>query len=91
MDQQALMDIGMSGLILAAKLATPPLAAALIVGFAVSLFQSMTQIQEVTLSFVPKAIAVCVVLAIAGPWMVQEITQFTQELHTSIPALLSGG
>ena len=56
MDTSAVLDIGYSALVLAAKLAAPLLITALVVGFTVSLFQSVTQIQEVTLSFVPKAV-----------------------------------
>ena len=59
MDAAAVLDIAMQSLIISAKLAAPLLITALVVGFTISLFQSITQIQEVTLSFVPKAIAVC--------------------------------
>jgi len=85
------MDIAIQSLVLAAKLAAPALLTALAVGFCVSLFQSMTQIQEVTLSFVPKAIAVVIVLAVTTNWMIQEITTFTVMLHENIPSYLQGG
>ncbi len=67
------------------------LVTALVIGFAVSLFQSVTQIQEVTLTFVPKAIGVAVALLVAGHWMIAEAVSFTQELFGRIPALLGGG
>ncbi|NMR20556.1 flagellar biosynthesis protein FliQ [Cellulomonas fimi] len=91
MDSNAVLDIGLDALILAAKLSAPILVTALVVGFAVSLLQSITQVQEVTLSFVPKAIAVSVALLVAGHWMISETVSFTQELFTRIPSLLSGG
>jgi len=90
MDTSAVLDIGFDGLMLAAKLAAPLLITALVVGFAVSLLQSVTQIQEVTLSFVPKAVAVGVALLIAGHWMIQESVQFTHSLFERLPGLLGG-
>ena len=90
MDQNAVLDIGLSGLLIAAKLAAPVLITSLVVGFAISLFQSMTQIQEVTLSFVPKAVAVAIALLVCGHWMISEIVLFTHELFDKIPALLRG-
>ena len=65
MDTNAILDIGLDALVLAAKLCAPVLITALVIGFAVSLLQSITQIQEVTLSFVPKAIGVSVALLVA--------------------------
>lgn len=90
MDTNAVLDIGLQALLLAGKLAAPVLVTALVVGFAVSLLQSITQIQEVTLSFVPKAIAVAAALLIAGHWMIAEAVAFTHELFERIPSLLGG-
>ena len=90
MDTNAVLDIGLQALILAGKLAAPILITALVVGFAVSLLQSITQVQEVTLSFVPKALAVSVALLIAGHWMINETVSFTTQLFGRIPALLGG-
>ncbi|MFF2631396.1 flagellar biosynthesis protein FliQ [Microbacterium sp. NPDC058021] len=91
MTPEAVLDIGMQGLMLAAKLAAPLLITALVVGFAISLLQSITQIQEVTLSFVPKAIAVAIALIVCGNWMIAEAIAFTHEMFARIPQLLSGG
>ncbi|HUX69595.1 flagellar biosynthetic protein FliQ [mine drainage metagenome] len=91
MNTNAVLDIAMSAIIIAAKLAAPILVTALVVGFTVSLVQSVTQIQEVTLSFVPKAIAVALALVIAGHWMISEMVTFTQQLFDRIPTLLGGG
>lgn len=91
MSPEAVLDIGTQGLLVAAKLAAPLLITALVVGFAISLLQSITQVQEVTLSFVPKIIAVGLALLIAGNWMIAEIVQFTEMMFDRIPMLLSGG
>ena len=90
MDTNAVLDIGLQALLLAGKLCAPVLITALAVGFLVSLLQSITQIQEVTLSFVPKAIAVSVALLISGHWMIEETVAFTREMFERIPTLLGG-
>jgi flagellar biosynthetic protein FliQ len=90
MNTNGLMDIGMLAMITAAKLAAPVLITALVVGFGISLIQSITQIQEITLSFVPKAIAVAIVLLISGHWMISEMVDFTHALFEKIPTLVSG-
>ena len=90
MDTTAVLDIGLDALVLAAKLAAPILITALVVGFAVSLLQSITQVQEVTLSFVPKAVAVGIALLVSGHWMITETVAFTTELYGRIPSLLGG-
>ncbi|CEA06603.1 Flagellar biosynthetic protein FliQ [Arthrobacter saudimassiliensis] len=91
MDTNAVLDIGLQGLWVAAKLSAPVLLTALAIGFAVSLVQSITQIQEVTLSFVPKAVGVAIALLVCGHWMISEMVAFTQELFARIPSLLGGG
>lgn len=91
MDTNAVLDIGLQGLWIAAKLAAPVLVTALVVGFGISLLQSITQIQEITLSFVPKAAAVCIALLICGHWMISEMVSFTHEMFDKIPSLLGGG
>lgn len=60
-------------------------------GFAISLLQSITQVQEVTLSFVPKAVAVGIALLVAGDWMITELVSFTEEMFARIPELLGSG
>ena len=90
MDTNAVLDVGVDALVLAAKLAAPILVTALVVGFAVSLVQSVTQIQEVTLSFVPKAIAVAIALVVSGHWMISELVTFTHDLFERIPMLVGG-
>jgi len=91
MDANAVLDIGLQGLIIAAKLSAPVLITALVVGFAVSLVQSITQIQEVTLSFVPKVVAIGFALLVTGHWMISEMVSFTHQMFDKIPSLLGGG
>lgn len=88
MDAAAVLDLAQDALIVAAKLGAPILVTSLVVGFAISLVQSITQIQEVTLSFVPKAVAVAVALLVAGQWMIAEMVTFTTGLFDRIPSLV---
>ena len=75
----------------ALKLSAPILVTALVIGFAVSLFQSVTQIQEFTLAFVPKAIGVGVALLLCGNWMLHEMVTFTVQLYSAMPQILQTG
>jgi flagellar biosynthetic protein FliQ len=89
MTDAQVMHIAMQVMIVAAKLAAPALVTSLVIGFAVSLFQSATQIQEFTLSFVPKAVGVGVALLFCGHWMLTTLVSFTQQLFAELPNLLS--
>lgn len=73
---------------LAMKIAAPVLIVGLVVGVVISIFQAITQIQEQTLSFVPKIIATAAVIVIAGPWLLNELVTYTEELWRSIPTLI---
>jgi len=70
-------------------LAAPLLLTALAVGLIVGIFQAATQINEMTLSFIPKLLATATTLVIAGPWMLKLLVGYTRELITSIPMLIS--
>ena len=85
----AIIGLALKTMLVAFKLSAPILVTSLVVGFTISLFQSMTQIQEVTLSFVPKVIGVGIALLICGNWMLHTMISFTQQLFESIPSLLS--
>jgi flagellar biosynthesis protein FliQ len=91
METSAVLDIAVQALWVSAKLAAPVLITALVVGFAISVLQSITQIQEVTLSFVPKAAAVGLVLLVTGHWMITEMISFTHAMFDMIPSLIGGG
>jgi flagellar biosynthesis protein FliQ len=75
-------------MMVAAKVAAPILLTALLVGFLISLFQAATQIQEPTLSFVPKIIAVSIALLVTGNWVLSEMVSYTQGLFEMLPRLL---
>jgi flagellar biosynthetic protein FliQ len=87
MNDAAVLEIALQAIIIAAKLAAPILLVTLGVGFGISLLQSVTQIQEVTLTFVPKLLAVALVILLAGNWMLAEMVSFTTELYETIPRL----
>ncbi|BCJ43846.1 flagellar export apparatus protein FliQ [Actinoplanes ianthinogenes] len=88
MTDTMVVELGLQAMTIAAKLSAPVLLTALAVGFAISLFQSVTQIQEATLSFVPKAIAIGAVLLFAGNWMLHEMITYTTQLFERVPDLL---
>lgn len=89
MNDTTVIEIATLTMEVALKLSAPILLTALSVGFTVSLFQSMTQIQEFTLAFVPKVIAVGAALVASGNWMLQTLVNFTQDLFAMIPSLLA--
>lgn len=89
MNAAAVLDLALTAMIMGAKLAAPILVTSLVVGFLISLFQSITQIQEVTLTFVPKTVAVAVALYITGYWMLQTLVNTTQDMMARIPTLLN--
>ena len=79
----------MQAMTIAAKMCAPVLLTALLIGFAISLFQSVTQIQEATLSFVPKAAGVGAAMLFSGNWMLHEMVSFTTVLYGQIPDLIN--
>lgn len=84
----SVVEIAVQTMIICAKLCAPILVISLAIGLIVSLFQSVTQIQEVTLSFVPKLVGVGLVLMLSGHWMLGELVGFTNHLFDMIPRLL---
>jgi flagellar biosynthetic protein FliQ len=89
MTDTEVVQLGVQAFEMALKLSAPILLTALILGFGISLFQSVTQIQEATLSFVPKAAGVGVAMLFSGNWMLHELTTYTQNLFEQIPTLLT--
>ena len=89
MNSTAVINLMSEALQLTLLVSAPLLLTALIVGPVVSVFQAATQINEMTLSFIPKLIGVAAVLVLAGPWMLTLITEWVTELLLSIPLLLS--
>ncbi len=90
MNQDVAINLVMNAMTLAFKVAMPMLGVALVLGLAVSVVQAVTQIQEQTLSFIPKIIGLAVVIVVAGPWMLGQIVSYTAELYASIPSLVGG-
>ena len=89
MTDTSVINIVLQALILVAKVAGPLLATSLVVGLMISLIQSVTQVQEMTLVFVPKMIGVALMLVFLGHWMLTQIVGFTDQLFAMIPRLLS--
>jgi len=84
----SVLDIALQTMLVALKLCAPILVPALVIGFVISLVQSMTQIQEFTLSFVPKLIGVGIALLVSGNWMLHTLVAFTEDLVARFPSLL---
>lgn len=88
MQQDFVLTLGQRMLEVTAMLAGPLLIPALIIGLLVGMFQAATQINEMTLSFIPKLAIVGIALVIFGPWMLTTLISFTRELYENIPALI---
>lgn len=88
MTPTTVVAIGRQALEVAMMVSAPLFVAALATGLIVSIFQAATQINESTLSFVPKLIVIFITLLIAGPWMLSVMTDYMQRLYGSIPALI---
>ncbi len=88
MNEDVVLQIGREALYLIVSLAAPLLLSALLVGLLVGVFQAATQIQEQTLSFIPKLMALVLALILAGPWLLQSWVSFTQSLYFQIPSLI---
>ena len=88
MNPQTVMALGQNALELTLLGAAPMLLSALIVGLVVSVFQAATQINEMTLSFIPKLIAIFGAMIVAGPWLISLMTDYMRRLITSIPTMV---
>ncbi|MBK7251385.1 MAG: flagellar biosynthesis protein FliQ [Gammaproteobacteria bacterium] len=88
MTPETVMAVGTRALEMTMLLAAPLLLVALAVGLIVGIFQAATQINEMTLSFIPKLVAIGLTLAVAGPWMLKILVNYTRELIESIPGLI---
>ncbi len=88
MDSQLVFTYGQQGLYLLLMVSAPVLLTVLVVGLLVSIFQAATQINEATLSFVPKIIAAVGVLAAVGPWMLNTLVEYLQRMLMAIPTVV---
>ncbi len=88
MTPETVLGLAQQALQVTLLLAAPPLLAALLTGLLVSVFQAATQINEMTLSFIPKLLAIFVVLVLLGPWMLSIVLDYIRELFTSMPGMI---
>lgn len=88
MNQDTVVNLATQAMSLALKIAGPLLLVGLVVGLLVSVFQAVTQIQEQSLSLIPKIVGVAVVIVILGPWMLGQLVSYTSALYTSIPSMV---
>jgi len=88
MTPESVMTMGRQAVEITLMLAAPMLLVALIIGLVISIFQAATQINEQTLSFIPKLVGVFVALVIAGPWMLTIILDYMRQMFQSIPSLV---
>jgi flagellar biosynthesis protein FliQ len=88
MDQDTVVNLATQAMMLALKIAGPILLLGLIIGLLVSIFQAVTSIQEQSLSFIPKVVGVAVLIVVLGPWMLDQLVGYAQNLYMSIPSLV---
>lgn len=88
MTPETVLTITQQALEVTVLVATPLLGAALLTGLLVSLFQAATQINEMTLSFIPKLFILILMLVLAGPWMLNTMMDYTRRLYSSIPGMI---
>ncbi|MDX6685070.1 MAG: flagellar biosynthesis protein FliQ [Baekduia sp.] len=88
MNQDVVISLATQAMSLALKISLPLLGVGLIVGVLISIIQAVTSIQEQTLSFIPKVLAMAIVLVIGGPWMLNQLLSYTSELWSSIPNMV---
>ena len=88
MNQDKVVSLIVDMMSVTMKVALPMLMVALVVGLLISILQAVTQIQEQTLSFIPKIVALVAVIAIAGPWMLSSVVDWTTQLWTQIPTFV---
>lgn len=89
MDTAIILSLAREALLLMVLASAPPIAASLVVGFLMSLFQATTSIQDSTLSVVPKLCAAVLALVIAGPWIGQQLSRFATQLFLVLPEVVS--
>ena len=88
MTEATVIDLGRNALFVAVQVAAPMLGFGLLVGLMVSIFQAATQIQEMTLTFIPKILAIFAALAIFGPWMLRVLMEFSASVFASLPMFI---
>jgi len=90
METQFVLQLSREALLLILVLSGPPILASLVIGLMISLFQATTQIQEQTLTFVPKIVVVFAVIGLLGPWLIGQIVRFTTKIYEAFPYVIGG-
>ena len=90
MTQDTVVSVAVSAMEFALKVGAPIMLVGLVIGLAVSVFQAVTQIQEQTLSFIPKIVGMAVLVVVLGPWMLGQLITWTQQLYAGIPSMVGG-
>jgi flagellar biosynthetic protein FliQ len=90
-NQDTVVNLASQAITLGLSVAGPLLLASLLIGLVISIFQAVTQIQEQTLSLIPKIVGIVLVIVVLGPWMVNKMVTYTQNLYGSIPTLVGSG
>lgn len=88
MNADTIIDLSQQALYIIVMLAAPMLISALAIGLLIGMFQAATQINEMTLSFIPKLLVLVISIMVAGPWMLDLILNYTRRLYLSIPTLI---
>ncbi len=88
MNQDTVTSLATQAMTLALKVAGPMLLVGLVIGLLVSIFQAVTSIQEQSLSFIPKIVGVAALIVVLGPWMLDQLISYAQNLYMSIPSLI---
>ena len=88
MNQDTVVSLATQAMMLSLKIAGPIMLLGLIIGLLVSIFQAVTSIQEQSLSFIPKIVGVAVLIVVLGPWMLDQLVGYAQNLYLSIPSLI---
>ncbi|MEQ8791417.1 MAG: flagellar biosynthesis protein FliQ [Pirellulaceae bacterium] len=91
MDAQTAIDLGRQAVVIALLIGAPVLLVGMLVGLLIGLLQALTQIQDQTVAFVPKIVAMVVVLALCLPWLIQQMCDYSENLFMNIPRVMSGG
>ncbi|MBM4089322.1 MAG: flagellar biosynthesis protein FliQ [Planctomycetes bacterium] len=91
MDTQTIVDLGREALTMSLIIGAPVLLVGVVIGLLIGLVQALTQIQDQTISFVPKVVAMVLVLAICLPWLIQRMIDYSHDLIVNIPRTIVGG
>jgi flagellar biosynthesis protein FliQ len=90
MNQDTVVNLATQAMTLGVEIAGPMMLLGLVIGLVVSIFQAVTSIQEQSLSFIPKIIGLAALIVILGPWMLDQLVSYAQNLYLSIPQLIGG-